>query len=169
YHDFISALTSVANPAAMTPTFAFLRDGTPVAEGTPTQGALSTYMNFGRANVRGADVGVDYSPFHELALSASASAMQLVSFENSNPLQKNLVLNAPAFKLRGSVQTEDLPVKNSFLRLDGRYHTAYAFESGYWSSSMLLPGGKVGSRVVADVTAGYRLPKQHVTISGTIS
>ncbi len=59
-------------------------------------------------------------------------------------------------------------MKNLFIRLDGRYHTAYAFESGYWSSSMLL-GGKVPSRVVADVTAGYRIPKQRITISGTIA
>ena len=168
YRDFISPLTSIANPAGMMPTFATYRDGTPVAEGTPSQGALSTYMNFGRANVRGVDVGVDYSPFHELALSASASAMKLVSFQNASSLQKDLSLNAPAFKLRGSVQTEDLGLKNSFLRLDGRYHTAYAFESGYWSSSMLL-GGKVPSRVVVDVTAGYRLPKQKITISETIA
>jgi iron complex outermembrane receptor protein len=166
YHDFISPLTSIANPAMGT--FATTKDGTPVAEGTPTQGALSTYMNFGKANVRGVDAGIDYNPFHELALSASASAIQLVSFTNTNPLQKDLTLNAPAFKLRGSIQTEDIPVKNTFLRVDGRYHTAYAFESGYWSSSALL-GGKVPSRAVVDVTMGYRLPKQKITISGTVA
>jgi outer membrane receptor protein involved in Fe transport len=166
YHDFISPLTSVANPAMGT--FATTKDGTPVGNGTATQGALLTYMNFGKANVRGVDAGIDYTPFHELALSASASAIQLVSFTNNNSLQKDLVLNAPAFKLRGSIQTEDIPVKNTFLRLDGRYHTAYAFESGYWSSSTLL-GGKLPSRAVVDVTAGYRLPKQRITISGTVA
>jgi iron complex outermembrane receptor protein len=166
YHDFISPLTSVANPAMGT--FATTADGTPTAMGTPQQGALSTYMNFGSAQVRGADVGVDVQPIQKLGLSASASAIKLVSFENTNPLEKNLTLNAPAFKLRGSLTTNDLGIKSSFLRVDARYHTAYAFESGFWSSSTLL-GGKVPGRTVVDATIGYKLPKQHITVTGTVA
>ncbi|MGE5182228.1 MAG: TonB-dependent receptor [Acidobacteriota bacterium] len=165
YHDFISPLTQVANP--MAGTFATLRDGTPVGQGTPIEGTLYTYMNFGKATVRGADVGAEFKPIPELGLSGSASAIQLVSFQNTNMLQKALDLNAPTFKLRGSLQVQDVP-KNSFLRVDGRYHTAYAFESGYWSTSTLL-GHDLPSRVVVDITAGYRLPAQHVTITGTIA
>ena len=116
-------------------------------------------MNFGKAQVRGVDVGVDYKPIEELTLSTSASAMQLASFENDNTLQKDLLLNAPAFKLRGSVQGDDLGLKNSFWRVDGRYHNAYEFASGYWNSMTLL-GGKVPARAVVDVTLGYKLPKQ---------
>jgi iron complex outermembrane receptor protein len=168
YRNFISPLTSVANPAAMTPTFAYYADGTPTAQGTPAQGTLSTYMNFGKAQVRGVDVGVDYRPIEQLTLSTSASAMQLASFTNGNPLQKDLLLNAPTFKLRGSVAGEDLGVKHSFWRVDGRYHTAYAFASGYWNSMTLL-GGKVPNRAVVDVSVGYKLPKQNVTIMGTVA
>ncbi len=165
YHDFISPLTSVANPAMGT--FATFKDGTPIGTGA-TQGALSTYMNFGQANVRGADLGVDYQVFDKLLLSGSVSAMKLVSFQSSNALQKNLDLNAPTFKARGSVQTQDLGIKNSFLRVDGRFHNSYAFESGFWSSSRLL-GGNLPSRFVADITAGYKLPKQRITITGTVA
>jgi len=168
YRNFISPLTPVANPAAATPTYGFYADGTPVAEGTPMEGALSTYMNFGKAQVRGIDVGVDYRPIEHLTLSSSASAMQLASFTNGNSLQKDLLLNAPAFKLRGSVQGDDLGLVNSFWRVDARYHTAFSFASGYWNSETLL-GGKVPSRVVVDLTAGYKLPKQGVTISGTVA
>jgi outer membrane receptor for ferrienterochelin and colicins len=168
YRDFISPLSQLANPAGAMPTFGFYADGTPVAAGTPLEGTLFTYANFGKARVRGTDIGVDYRPIPELGLSASGSAIQLVSFENDSPLQKDLTLNAPTFKLRGSVQTDGLGVKSSFLRLDGRYHTRYAFESGYWNTTNLL-GHDLPARFVVDVTAGYKFPDTGLTVSGTIS
>ena len=168
YRNFISALTPVANPMAAMPTFASYPDGTPTAQGTAVEGALSTYMNFGRATVRGVDVGVDYRPIEQLTLSTSASAMQLVSFSNDNPLQQDLVLNAPSFKLKGSVQGDGLGLEHSFFRVDGRFHAAYEFASGYWNSMTLL-GGKVPSRAVFDVTIGYKLPEQNLTFSGTVA
>jgi iron complex outermembrane receptor protein len=168
YRDFISALTQVANPAAMTPTFATYPDGTPVAAGLPVEGMLSTYLNFGRAQVRGIDVGADYRPIPQVTLSASASVLRLVDFQNDNALQKDLLLNAPTFKLRGSAQVDGLGLENAFARVDGRYHNAHAFESGYWNSMALL-GGKLPSRVVVDVTAGYRLPRVGLTVTGTVS
>ncbi len=168
YRNFISALTSVANPMAAMPTFGFYADGTPVAEGTAAEGTLFTYMNFGKAQVRGVDVGVDYRPIQQLTLSTSASAMQLASFTNDNPLQKDLVLNAPAFKLRGSVQGDGLGLADSFWRVDARYHTAFEFASGYWNSMALL-GGKVPSRTVVDLTLGYKLTDQGLTFTGTVA
>jgi iron complex outermembrane receptor protein len=166
YRNFISPLTSLATPAAAMPTFGFYADGTPTAEGTPQEGALSTYMNFGKAQVRGADVGVDYRPIDELTLSTSVSVMQLGSFTNTNSLQKDLLLNAPTFKLRGSVQGDSLGLAHSFWRVDGRYHNAYQFASGHWNSMALL-GGKVPDRAVVDVTLGYKL--RDITITGTVA
>jgi outer membrane receptor protein involved in Fe transport len=125
-------------------------------------------MNFGKATIRGVDIGADFRPVPQLTLSASASAMQLASFENNSTIQKDLLLNAPSFKLRGSVQGDDLGVTNSYWRVDGRYHNAYDFASGFWNSQTLL-GGKVPARVVVDITAGYKLVKQGITISGTIA
>jgi outer membrane receptor for ferrienterochelin and colicins len=168
YRNFISALTSVANPMAAMPTFASYADGTPTAQGTALEGTLQTYMNFGKAKVRGVDVGFDFKPIEELTLSTSASAMQLASFENTNALQKDLVLNAPAIKFRGSVSAEDLGIKNSFWRIDGRYHAAYEFASGYWNSMTLL-GGKVPARAVFDLSLGYKVPKTALTVSGTVA
>lgn len=168
YRNFISPLTSIANPAAATATFGFYADGTPTAQGTPQEGALSTYMNFGKAQVRGGDVGVDYRPIDELTLSTSASVMQLGSFTNTNSLQKDLLLNAPTFKLRGSVSGDGLGLAHSFWRVDGRYHNAYQFASGYWNSMTLL-GGKVPNRGVVDVTVGYKLEGPHITITGTVA
>jgi len=168
YRDFISPLTSIASPTAAMPTYAYYPDGTPTAAGTMAEGTLSTYLNFGSAVIRGADVGVDVRPIPQVTLSGSASIIQLVKFDNDNALQKDLLLNAATFKLRGSAQAEDLPIKNTFARLDGRYRNRYAFESGYWNSETLL-GRKISARVVVDVTLGYKLPKQGLTISGTVS
>lgn len=166
YRNFISPLTNVANPAMGT--FGFYADGTPTAQGTPQEGALSTYMNFGKAQVRGGDVGVDYKPIEEVTISTSASVMQLGSFTNTNSVLKDLLLNAPTFKLRGSVSGDGLGLANSFWRVDGRYHNAYEFASGYWNSMALL-GGNVPNRGVVDVTLGYKLLDQHLTISGTVA
>lgn len=166
YHDFISPLTSLADPSKGT--FATYADGTPTAMGTAQQGALSTYVNFGRAQIRGADLGVDVRPVARVSLSASASVLQLVSFSNDNPIEHDLKLNAPAYKLRGSIEVTDLGVAHTFVRVDARAHSAYAFESGYWSSMTLL-GGDVPSRVVVDVSAGWAQPRGGWMISATVA
>jgi iron complex outermembrane receptor protein len=170
YRDFISPLTAIANanPMAPMPTYASYPDGTPTAAGTMAEGALLTYMNFGSAEIRGADLGVDYRPIPQVTLSGSLSAIRLVSFENDNALQKELRLNAPTFKLRGSAMVEDLPIKDTFARLDGRYRNRYAFESGYWNTETLL-GRKLAARAVVDITLGFKLPEHNLTISGTVS
>jgi outer membrane receptor for ferrienterochelin and colicins len=154
YRNFISALSARANPA--TGTFAFFPDGRPVAEGTAAQGALSTYSNFGRSRVAGADLGLDYMVLPELTLSGSVSYIRLLNFENSDPTQAALLLNVPELKVKASVTLQNLLVQNSFLRVFGRYQSAYAFRSGRWDSALFFDGGKVPARFVADIGLGYR-------------
>jgi iron complex outermembrane receptor protein len=166
YHDFISPLTQLANPA--NGTFATYADGTPTAMGTPMQGALSTYVNFGKAQIRGVDVGVDVRPIERLTLSASGSILQLVSFANDNPLEQDLRMNAPAYKARLSAEVTDVAVPHTFVRVDARAHSAYAFESGYWSSQALL-GGDVPRRLVVDLSAGWAQPNGGWMVSGTLA
>jgi outer membrane receptor for ferrienterochelin and colicins len=168
YRDFISPLTRVADPAAAMPTYAFHPDGRPVAEGTPAEGTLSTYVNFGRAQVRGVDVGVDYRPNRRLAFAISGSVLDLATFSNDDALQRDLRLNAPALKVRASAQVSDLFVEHTLLRVDGRAHSAFAFESGYWNSETLL-GGDVPGRVVVDVTAGWDDPERGMSVTATIA
>ncbi len=169
YENFISPLTQQANPAADEPTFAFYPDGTPVGAGTPAEGALFTYTNFGSATVRGVDVGIDYLPMPELGVTASASYISLAEFSNDDANQADLLLNVPAVKLKGSVTVRDLGVKDYFVRVSGRFHTAYEFASGYWNSERFFDDGKVPSRVVADVTAGWQLPAQGLTVQATVA
>jgi iron complex outermembrane receptor protein len=153
YRNFISALTPQANPAQGT--FAFYPDGRPVAEGTAVQGALSTYTNFGRSRVAGLDVGAEYQPSPHVLLNGSVSYIRLLSFQNSAPTQKALLLNVPEVKLKASITLQDLGVKKSFVRLFGRYQAAYAFSAGRWDSTLFFPDGKVPARFVADLGLGY--------------
>ncbi len=152
YRNFISALTPQANPAQGT--FAFYPDGRPVAEGTPVQGALSTYTNFGRSRVAGLDVGAEYQPSPHVLLNGSVSYIRLLSSQTS-ATQKALLLNVPEVKLKASITLQDLVVKNSFVRLFGRYRTAHAFSAGRWDSNLFFSDGKVPARFVADLGLGY--------------
>ena len=152
YRNFISALTSRANPAAGT--YAFYPDGTPVAAGTPTEGALSTYFNFGRSRVAGADLGLEYQFSPDLIATGSVSYMRLLKFSSGDATQPPLLLNVPDLKFKASVTWQNVFVRNAFVRVFGRYQNAFEFRSGRWDSTVLL-GGKVPARFVADVAAGY--------------
>jgi len=153
YRNFISSLTSRTNPAAGT--YAFYPDGRPVAEGTPVEGTLSTYSNFGRSRVAGVDLGLQYQLTPNVLLDGSASHIRLLSFRNTDPTQKALLLNVPDLKLKASVTLQDLVVKNSFFRVFGRYQSAYEFSAGRWVSGQFFADGKVPARFVADASLGY--------------
>jgi outer membrane receptor for ferrienterochelin and colicins len=167
YTDFISPLSSVANPFAGT--IGYNADGTMVAAGTPFQGFLWTYFNFGKAQVRGLDLGLNYYASEVLSLSGSASYISLVDFTNESVLP-DLLLNVPELKLKGSVTVMNA-LPNVALSLSGRYQSAYEFISGYWSSHTFFADNdnKIDARLVADVTATYTLPVQGVTFKGSVS
>jgi iron complex outermembrane receptor protein len=151
---------------AMEPTFAFYPDGTPVAEGAADEGALFTYMNFGAATVRGADLGASYLPIDELELEAGLSLIQLASFENDSALQSDLLLNVPTVKLKGAVTMSGIGFDDYFLKLAGRYRNRHDFESGYWSTARF---GQAPASVITDLSAGYDLPRQGLTLTATVA
>jgi len=165
YRNFISALTPQASPAQGT--FAFYPDGRPVAEGTPVQGGLLTFSNFGRSRVAGLDVGAEYQPTQHVLLNGGVSVIRLLSFHNADPTQKALLLNVPELKLKASITLQDLVVKNSFVRLFGRYQSAHAFSAGRWDSALFFQDGKVPARFVADLGLGYTFDSG-VTVSANV-
>lgn len=167
YRNFISALSAVSNPFDPdNPTFAYTSDGDITAEGTGLDGYLLTYTNFGRATVRGADIGFNYNPSPQLSLSASGSVIDLASFTSDDG--RELLLNVPRWKFKVSATVGDMNTDRFFMRVSARYHTAYEFESGYWSSAALLmnadPPGKVPARTVASAALGYNLPDYDMSI-----
>ncbi len=153
HRDFISPLGQVANPDDPNmPTFAFDANGDQVANG-----ALFTYVNFGKAQVQGADLGVNLYPTEGVTVTGGASYIDLVDFAG-DPMQNDLLLNVPPVKLKSSVTVQNLGTDGWFVRLAGRWTSSYRFESGYWSASRFFDDGKIPSRFVADLSAGYDLP-----------
>ena len=173
YDNFISPLSPVSNPGDMAnPTFAFDSEGNPIAEGTPVQGLLLTYLNFGEAEVRGADLGVNYYWRDKVTVSGGVSVIELVDFSAEGAAQQDLLLNVPTVKIKGSVAINGLGFDNYFARASVRYHQAYRFRSGYWNSGTFLgdgvdDGGEDGDfpgRTVVDVSGGYLFPEQRVAV-----
>ena len=70
--------------------------------------------------------------------------------------------------MRGSIEIDRVGVASSFVRVDGRAHTAYPFSSGYWDSMALL-GGDLPGRVVVDVTLGRAQPGAGWMVSATVA
>lgn len=169
YRNFISPLTQVANPMATDPTFAFDPDGSLVADGTAGAGTLFTYQNFGAARVRGVDAGVTWFAVDGLELAGSVSVIDLASFsKDQDSAQADLLLNVPALKLKGSITARDLGIDDYFVKVSGRFQSAYEFESGYWNSNV-FDDGEVPARFVADLTAGYALPEQGLVLTATVA
>jgi outer membrane receptor for ferrienterochelin and colicins len=167
YTNFISPLSRVANPAdPVMPTFGYYPDGTLVADGTPAAGTLFTYANFGEATVRGFDLGATYLPIDQIELSASGSYIDLASFSSGDSPQQELLLNVPTVKLKGAITVSGLVLDSSYVRLGGRWHNAFDFESGYWSSARF---GEVPASFLADVGAGYTFPGAGISVSASVS
>ena len=170
YQNFISALTQQTNPGSMDPavppTFGYYPDGTIVGEGTPGAGTLFTYVNFGEATVRGFDLGATFLPIDGVELSGSTSYIDLADFSAGDSPQKDLLLNVPTFKLKGAVTVSGLGLDGYYVRVGARYHNAYDFESGYWSTAKF---GKVPAGVVTDLGAGYEFRDTGVSLSATVS
>ncbi|MCG8423660.1 MAG: TonB-dependent receptor [Proteobacteria bacterium] len=155
YNNFISALIAISDPnAEEMPTWAFVGDQI-VNAGAPFEGRLLTYINFGNARVYGADLSVGVHAHKHIELAAGGSIMGVGEFTSDNPVLSPQPLNAPTVKLQGSATVSDWGLPGYFVKAAGRFHNAYEFASGYWQSSEFLDDGKVPSRFVADLSAGY--------------
>jgi iron complex outermembrane receptor protein len=160
YESFISPLSMLTNPAAGR--FAHLPDGELVAAGSPRAGTLFSYQNFGKAEVRGADIGLELAPVETVSISASGSYIDLVDADpvgiETTPDKDPLLLNVPQLKLKGAITLRDLGARNTFVRLGGRFHGDYEYRSGYWDATTMYEDGEMPGRFVADLSAGYDFP-----------
>ncbi|CAM2010534.1 TonB-dependent receptor plug domain-containing protein [Acanthopleuribacter pedis] len=142
YEDFISPLQVVAHPAF----------GTTAVD---SQGAvlplLFTYLNYGKAQIEGFDLGVDYFFNDKISLKSSIGYAKLDSFENTTTIP-DIPFNTPEWKYKASLNIKDLFAPNSFLTLTGRRVNAYDYLSGNWS-------GRIDTFSEFNLAAGYTVPK----------
>ncbi|MGZ5147747.1 MAG: TonB-dependent receptor, partial [Burkholderiales bacterium] len=181
YSNFISPLNLLANPKSTTsPVSAYLPDGTLTFANDPRAavppGFLITYLSFGSAQVVGANLGFDLwlVPDHLLfAGSVSYIHLQSYSVPKFAFLAKQLALpfNVPELNARAAVTLQDLGLRNSFVRLQGRIQEHYTFQSGtQWDSTRAdfnLANGQLPTRVVVDLMIGYHFANG-VTLTGTV-
>jgi iron complex outermembrane receptor protein len=137
-----------------------------VAEGSGMDGMLFTYANFGEAQVLGFDLGVNYYLNRYISLGTSLSYIKLLDF-TAGTGQTELLLNVPEVKVKGSITLRDLGFENYYVRLSGRFHGAYEFASGHWTSEKYYDDGQMPARLVADLSLGYRFD-QGFTVSANV-
>ena len=168
YSNFISPLTPVANGLTEIP---FDADGNPVqAPGGLEPNALNTYVNFGEAEVAGLDLGFEYYASDQFTLNGNISYISLESFTETEG-QEQLLLNVPTTKLKGGITMSNVGFDNYSISLDGRWQSAYEFQSGYWDSEVFFAdnGGEIPSRFVADLSVAYQLPEQGLSLRANVS
>jgi iron complex outermembrane receptor protein len=117
------------------------RNGEQVLVDGSTFTAVQTYINFGEAEVRGFDIGMNYYLNERYMLNANLSAIELVDFTN-DVTDAQLPLNTPPLKIKGGVTAKDIfdndAIRNPFLKINGRWQDSYQFLSGYWNTDVLL-------------------------------
>ena len=162
YTNFISPLTPMSNPLLpQDETYAF-QDGQ-LIEGS---GFLLTYFNFGEATVRGLGVGLEYAPTERLSLTGSLSLIELSNFDQGDA-DRDLLLNVPNTKVKGSVMIHDVGTENAFVSVQGRWKSAYEFHSGYWDSSEFYDDGEVPGRFAANLTVGFTVPNTNLNVKAS--
>jgi iron complex outermembrane receptor protein len=170
YTDFISPLTQVANPAnPENPTFGFENGQLTPPEANQPNGFLWTYFNFGSATVRGLDFGTRYTTADQkFSVSGNLSLIELSDFEQGDA-NRELLLNVPNTKVKGSVTMRDVGFDNYFVSASGRWKSAYEFRSGFWNSNKFYDDGEVPSRFTANLTAGYTIPDTGVELKASVT
>ncbi|PSQ87196.1 MAG: hypothetical protein BRD30_08820 [Bacteroidetes bacterium QH_2_63_10] len=170
YTDFISPLTQVANPAnPENPTFGFENGQLTPPEANQPNGFLWTYFNFGSATVRGLDFGTRYTTTDQkFSVSGNLSLIELSDFEQGDA-NRELLLNVPNTKVKGSVTMRDVGFDNYFVSASGRWKSAYEFRSGFWDSNKFYDDGEIPSRFTANLTAGYTIPDTGVELKASVT
>ncbi len=163
HQQFISPLLLLANPGDPEPSFAFDSDGQMIGDGS-----LRTYINYGEAISRSADLSLSYRYQDKITLRAGGSYLTLVDFSNESDTIPDLTLNAPTWKLTGGIKVANLGLANYFAEVRGNYRTAFAFESGSFTSSV-LENGEIPARFLLDLTLGYTFPERGLQVLGTVT
>lgn len=126
YDNFISPLQTIAAPAFGL--VAVDHQGNVI----PT---LLTYLNYGKATVKGLDLGFDGLAGEHLAWSASYSYQKMDSFENQTAIP-DLPFNGPENKLKTQFTGHDLGWADNFASLSGRWSEGYHYVSGRWNQDL---------------------------------
>ena len=143
YDNFISPLQFIANAGAGTVAVS-RRDGETIP-------VLLTYLNYGEAEINGADLGLEFYFNPQITLKTSVGYTDLDSFSNNTTIP-DIPFNTPEWKYKGDLLLKDYFAKGTFLNLGARNVAAYDYLSGRWN-------GRIQSSTIVDMAVGYQVPK----------
>ncbi|MCU0649331.1 MAG: TonB-dependent receptor [Gemmatimonadaceae bacterium] len=157
YENFLSPLVTIANPLAGTFAHNAATGDRFVGLNNSQQLAL-TYLNLGKATVRGIDAGLRYYISPTLSWSVNASIISLDTLERprTGPLvtagNDATAFNTPTSKVTFGLDASDFGTKGTRGGVTVRYVNAYDFRSG-------VNVGRVPAFGTLDLSAGYRIGK----------
>lgn len=174
YKNFIG--TDVVADGANTVAF---RNGEQVLVDGSTFTALLTYINFGEAEVRGFDIGMNYYFTDKYILNANLSAIELVDFTNETT-SAQLPLNTPPLKIKGGFTAKEFfrndIFRKPFLKINGRWQDSYQFLSGYWNTNVLLDDDgdltndeELESKFELDLSTGFDISDTGLSFQASIN
>jgi iron complex outermembrane receptor protein len=139
YDNFISALQLIS-------------PGSPLAtavngDGREWAGPLLTYLNYGKAEVDGFDIGLDYFYEDKLRVNFSVGHQSLKSFTNDTAIA-DLPYNTPEDKRKFSITYTNYLREGTFSGLSMRHVDEYPYLSGRWV-------GDIGPYNIFDFATGF--------------
>jgi len=135
FTDFVSPLVVIANPyatTAATRTYAFdTKTGALIANEAGAAQVALTYINVGRAWMRGVDAGLRWYVTDKVAASANTSLISVDSIQRkgTDPPEAT-AFNSPSVRVTGGMDFTDLLARHSVVSFTTRYVSKYSFRSG---------------------------------------
>ena len=174
YNNFIG--TDIVADGATTVAF---RNGNQVLVDGSTFTAVQTYINFGEAEVRGFDIGMNYYLNERYMLNANLSAIELIDFTN-DVTDAQLPLNTPPLRIKGGITAKEIFVndvfRSPFLKINGRWQDSYQFLSGYWNTNVLLDDDgdltndeELPSKFELDLSTGFDIADTGIAFQASIN
>jgi len=155
------------------------RNGEQVLVDGSTFTAVQTYINFGEAEVRGFDLGLNYYFNERYSINANMSTIKLVDFTN-DVTDAQLPLNTPPLKFKGGVTAKQIfdndTFQRPFVKINGRWQDSYQFLSGYWNTDVLLDNDgdltndeELSSKFELDLSTGFDISNTGLSFQASIN
>jgi iron complex outermembrane receptor protein len=140
---------------------------------------LETYINFGKATVRGFNIGLNYHFTPNYKLGGSISGIKLVNFTNDVNDTK-LPLNTPPIKFKLHFEAQNFfnssALRSPFIKLNSRWQQSYEYLSGYWNSDVLLDNddnitdkAELPSKFQLDASLGFDIAQTGLSLQGSVT
>lgn len=161
YENFLSPLITLANP--LTGTFAYDAAGNKYVGPTGKEQIFLTYLNLGKAKLKGVDAGFRVEITNKLGASGTFSLVDLEPVDTAG--QRAQILEATALNTTPTKYTVGMDVRNIGQAFGG--FTFRSVEGYFFRSGIQL--GAIPRFSTLDLNIGYNLPRLNSAVSLSVS